>query len=83
MFKKRNSHVKLNGRAGIEYTLGDRVMLIDSEMLAGRDFDMVIYTDSIRRWEPPHNEEAIDPDTYDQIVADIRDQLRQYSIDWQ
>lgn len=44
--------VAFQGRAGIRYREGKRVMSIDSEILVG-EFDMAIYLKRISCWLPP------------------------------
>lgn len=75
--------VKTHGRAGIEYREGKRRMMIDSEMLAGPDFDLVIYVDSIARWEPPYEREAVTEDDLTRIRRNISTALKSLHIDWQ
>ena len=75
--------VKMHGRAGIEYVEGGKTMMIDSEMLAGPDFDLVIYRDSMCNWEPPDDMEEVTPELRSQIQENIRNALRNVRIDWQ
>lgn len=79
----REFKVKMHGRAGIEYREGRRRMMIDSEMLAGPDFDLVVYADSIARWEPPHERDAVTADERTRIRRNISDALKSLRIDWQ
>ena len=74
--------VKIHGRAGIEYEENGKKMLIDSEMLTGPEFDLVIFTDSIRNWEAPHDNEHVSQSTRTRIIENIETSLKKLSIDW-
>jgi hypothetical protein len=83
-FKRKHSRVKLTGRAGIIYCDQDgRTMHVDSEMLAGKEFDIVIYLDSIKKWQPPHETEPVSDSDRDLIKTDIARELNNLRIDWQ
>jgi hypothetical protein len=51
--------VEVLGRTGLRYTEGDRVMLIDSEVLAG-PHGLALYLSSLRRRDPPNDSLPID-----------------------
>ncbi len=63
--------VKVLDRTGLLYTEGSKSLDIDSEVLAGPS-GLVIYTDSIRSWNPPHDNETINGSKRDAIVDNIR-----------
>jgi len=67
--------VEVLGRTGLLYTEGSRSLHIDSEVLAGPS-GLVIYTNSIRSWNPPHDNEAIDKSKRDAIVENVRRAFR-------
>jgi hypothetical protein len=48
MFGQKKCSVKILGRAGIIYTEGSVSLSIDSEMLTGPEFDIVIFLDKIK-----------------------------------
>ncbi len=75
--------VKPLGRAGILYSEGEYQMTIDSEMLAGEDFDIVVYVDSIARWDPPHQEVVVSQVDVERIRENINEALRRSRIEWQ
>jgi len=83
MFGKNKKNIKITGRAGLIYRHGPKVMKIDSEMLAGGDFDMVIYERSMRKWQPPYDLESISEDVFSDIKNDVQKLLKKYRIDWQ
>ena len=83
MFKPKTFSLKFNGRSGITYKESGRRMLIDSEMLDGKTFDMVIYRDSIKCWQPPHDDEPVSEEKRRDIEDNIRMDLRRYRVDWQ
>jgi hypothetical protein len=67
--------VEVLGRAGLLYTEGSKTLDIDSEILAGPS-GLVIYTNSIRSWNPPYDTETIDESKRDAIVDNIRRAFR-------
>jgi hypothetical protein len=82
-FKRKPFQVKLTGRAGIVYREGDRSMQVDSEMLVGPRFDMVVFTDSIKAWEPPDECVPVSEEDKARIRANITKELNNLRIDWQ
>jgi hypothetical protein len=73
--------VSLKGRAGMLYREGKKRMEIDSEMLFG-EHDIVVYTDSIRRWLPPHDGEEITSAERERIRKNVAWALRSLRIEW-
>lgn len=67
--------VSTRGRGELVYTEGDRSLRIEAEMLTGSP-DWVVYTDSIRRWEPPYEKEPISPERKGKVIANIRSHFR-------
>ncbi len=82
--RKKIFKLKITGRAGLIYEEGDRLMRIDSEMLTGPKYDMVIYGGSIQSWEPPHENELLSAEDVDRIKSNIRTDLAKHKIkaDW-
>jgi Immunity protein 74 len=62
--------VHWTGRAGIEYREGEKLMLVDSELLAGENGE-VIWKDSIRAWMPPFDKEQLSQEKREEILANI------------
>ena len=83
MFGKKKTKLKLTGRAGMIYTDADRVMKIDSEMLACGEYDMVIYERSMRAWQSPNDNEPVTDEDRSRIKEDIETHLKRCSIEWQ
>ena len=84
MFLSRDKiKVKITGRAGLKYVAGKKNMLINSEMLSGNSFDMVVYSNSISKWQPPYEHEEISSADKQQIINNIKTKLRHVRIDWQ
>ena len=83
MFNKKGYKVKLLGRAGIMYQEGDKSLIIDSELLPGAKYDIVIYKDSIKQWQPPHTEDKISEDERTRIKNNVMTSLRRMRVDWQ
>jgi hypothetical protein len=48
VFGQKKHSVKIRGRAGIVYSEGSISLAIDSEMLTGPEFDIVIYLSKVR-----------------------------------
>jgi len=67
--------VEVLGRTGLLYTEGSKSLDIDSEVLAGPS-GLGIYRNSIKSWNPPHNNEPIDESKRDAIVENIRRAFR-------
>jgi hypothetical protein len=67
--------VHVLGRTGLQYTEGARTMRIDSEVLQGPS-GMIIYTDSIQRWDPPFEAEVVDNVRRSSIVERLRRAFR-------
>jgi hypothetical protein len=81
MFWCRKYKVKIHGRAGLTYFEGPRNMEIDSEMRVGRSH-LSIKVDSMRRWEPPHENEPVSFEDIERIRANISKVLSRLRIDW-
>jgi hypothetical protein len=62
--------VEVLGRTGLLYTEQLRSMWIDSEVLATAN--IAVFTESIRRWNPPYEREPINEDQRDTIIDNIR-----------
>lgn len=62
--------VETLGRTGLRYCENGRTMHIDSEVLLARG--IMLYRSSVKRWDPPNNEEPVDDKTRDRIIENIR-----------
>lgn len=67
--------VEVLGRTGLLYSEGSRTMKIDSEILQGPS-GLVVYTDSIVKWQSPHEVDEVDDACRDRIVGNIKDAFR-------
>jgi hypothetical protein len=67
--------VEVLGRTGLLYTEGAKKLKVDSELLAGPS-GLGIYRNSIKAWEPPHENELIEASQRDAIVDNIRRAFR-------
>jgi hypothetical protein len=83
MFRSKGYAVKLMGRAGLVYSEGSRSMHIDSELLSGGDFDVVIFLSSLKKWDAPLEAEPISETDLARIRANISEALSNLRIDWQ
>ncbi|MBP6789495.1 MAG: DUF2002 family protein [Candidatus Promineofilum sp.] len=67
--------VQVLGRAGLLYREGERHLYINSELLMGPTAQ-VIYTNSIKAWGPPFEQEQIDAAKKAQIIDNVRRAFR-------
>jgi hypothetical protein len=67
--------VQLTGREGLLYWEGERRLFVWSELLMSSN-GMVIYTDSIKVWEPPFQNDEINASKKEQIIDNIRRAFR-------
>jgi hypothetical protein len=67
--------VEVLGRTGLRYIDHGRVMNIDSEVLAGPS-GLVLYSNSIRKWIEPHENESVDETVRRQIIENVREAFR-------
>lgn len=74
---------RLTGRAGIEYSEGSRQMTIDSELLAASDNHVVVFGDSIRAWDPPHDTVPVNQVDIMRIRTNLEVALKPMRIEWQ
>lgn len=70
LVQQESSRVKLRGRSGVEYAEGNRKLNIGSEFLSG-DAGIVIYSDSITSWDPPHDNESLAESDLVRIKANV------------
>lgn len=84
MFGQKKSKIKLLGRSGLIFKENGKSMFIDSEMILTKDdFDMVVYTDSIERWDPPYEQETLSGETRTEIMNSIQRQMKRCKIQWE
>jgi hypothetical protein len=79
MFEKKAFKLKVTGRAGLIYSEAGKSMRIDSEMLVGPTYDIVIYKDSIASWEPPFESESLTAEEKERILANVKAHLERQS----
>lgn len=74
--------VQVLGREGLLYCEGERRLFVGSELSTGPS-GLVIYTNSIKAWEPPFQQDEIDSSKKEQIIDNIRRAFRWtgYEID--
>lgn len=61
--------VEVLGRTGVEYREGQKVMFIDSEVLAKRG--IAIFKSSIVAWKPPFDEDPVTEAKKDEIIQNL------------
>ena len=83
MFFCKGYKVKLTGRAGLIYSEGKKRMRVDSELLGARNADMVIWSSSIEKWEPPHEAERVSLEDKLRIRENISKSLKRLRVIWQ
>ena len=74
--------MKMRGRAGLIYSEGPRKMRINSEMQGSPHLDMIIFADSIQRWEPPFQDEPISPADIMRIRENVSKEFRHLRVWW-
>lgn len=67
--------VEVLGRTGLLYSEGPRTMKIDSEVLQGPS-GLIVYTDSIVKWQSPHEGDEVDDACRNKIVENIKEGFR-------
>jgi len=67
--------VEVLGRTGLCYREDGRQMFIDSEVLVGPS-GMAVYSDTINKWDPPHNNLPVSDHDHERILKNIRDAFR-------
>jgi len=63
--------VEVLGRTGLLYVEGDRSLRVSSEVTAGPG-GMIVYSESIKRWNAPYEHESIDAAAKSRIIENIR-----------
>jgi len=63
--------VEVLGRTGLLYSEAGKSLRMDSEVLAGPS-GMVVYTDSINYWDPPHHIEPFSDIERQRVIENIR-----------
>jgi len=79
-WKKKPFKVKLKGRSGIEYIEGERRVLIASEFMSGEDPGIVIYSNDLTSWEPPHDHVNLSESDLERIKSNVLEDLKRYKI---
>jgi hypothetical protein len=76
--------IKIHGRAGLTYKEGKKSVSIDSEMLFS-EYNMVIYTNSIKSWNPPFDNEMLTEENKKRIISNIKKDFEKTGIkvDWE
>lgn len=74
--------VEVLGRTGLLYREHDRSLFVDSEVLA-LPAGILVYRDSIRRWQSPPGESEVSEAERDRIVGNVLAALRSQGIDVQ
>ena len=79
LFKKRAYRVKLKGRSGVEYSEGNKKILIGSEFMAGSK-GMVIYSDTLKAWQPPYENDKLSIHERDRIKHNVTEDFKGHGI---
>jgi hypothetical protein len=79
-WKKKPFKVKLKGRSGIEYIEGERRVLIASEFMSGEDPGIVIYSNDLTSWDPPHDHESLSESDIERIKSNVLEDLKSHRI---
>jgi hypothetical protein len=68
------------GRGELQYREGNHAVLLDSEGVRGPIRDIVIYQNSLRNWDPPHELEIIDDADRKRILRNVERALGSQGI---
>jgi hypothetical protein len=71
-FKKYK--VIFQGRSGLLYKEGEKTITVDSEQLS-ESLGIAIFTNSIKSWDTPFNEEALSEESRSRIIDNIKKDL--------
>jgi hypothetical protein len=66
--------VIMKGRSGLLYKEGDKAITVDSELLS-ESLGIAIFTDGIKSWDAPFNEEALSDEDRKRIIGNIKKDL--------
>ena len=55
-------------------------MIVGSEFMADEDPGIVIYADSMKKWEPPHQEDKLTEDDIERIKNNVLADLAKHKI---
>ena len=81
LIRSKGFSVETLGRTGLRYRENGRTIHIDSELLATRG--IMLYQSSVKRWDPPHEEEPVDDKSRNRIIENIRQifESKGYEVD--
>ena len=74
VFGSKKYKVVSKGRSGLLYKEGDKTITVDSELLS-ESLGIAIFTNSIKSWDHPFNEEALSGEDRSRIVENIKKDL--------
>lgn len=79
-YNKKKFKVKITGRAGLIYQENGKAIEIDSEMLVGPEYDIVIYAKSIKEW---NDGKSVSGDEKNRILQNLKDHFNKnkYKVD--
>ena len=73
-FGSKKYKVVSKGRSGLLYKEGDKTITVDSELLS-ESLGIAIFTNSIKSWEAPFNDEALSSEDRTRIIENIKKDL--------
>jgi hypothetical protein len=73
-FGSKKYKVISKGRSGLLYKEGEKTITVDSELLS-ESLGIAIFTNSIKSWDPPFNEEALSEEERSRIIDNIKKDL--------
>ena len=76
---KREYQVKIIDQASLNYIEGDRSIMVSYEATIDGD---CIYTSSLKRWEPPHENEPLTPEEYERVRQNLVHTLKPWWAFW-
>ena len=81
LIRSKGFSVETLVRTRLRYSESGRTMQIDSELLATGG--IMLYPSSVKRWDPPHEEEPVDDKSRNRIIENIRQifESKGYEVD--
>jgi hypothetical protein len=76
-FGLKKYKVVAKGRSGLLYKEGEKTIAVDSEQLS-ESLGIAIFTNSIKSWEAPFNDEALSNEDRTRIIENIKKELEKH-----
>lgn len=80
MLYLRGEKMKITGSMNyVKFDLENGYIIkAEGEMLAGRKF--VVYTDTMKTWEPPHENEKLSKEQIEEIIREVQESMSENTV---